>query len=105
MRLMRYMLDEVKSRVGGFSCKYLAQTLFTIGYWVLALVIFGEVYDYLDYLDKTDAAPGGVLAAALVLVIATTFVLYAFLLECLNNAKKRIAEENAELLDNIRNPR
>lgn len=105
MRLLRYMFEEVKTRAGNFTFKYLAQVLFTLVYWVIAIFALGELYNYFDYLDKSDAAPSGVLASGLIIAISISFVTYAFLLECLNKAKKRIAEENEELLNNIRNPK
>ena len=105
MRLLKYVFEEIGLRAGRFSTKYLAQTLFAIGYWTVSIVILGEVFEYFDRLDKANAVPGGVLASALVLIIAVVFVIFAFLFECLISAKRRIAEENAELIDNIRNPK
>lgn len=105
MRLLRYMFEEVKTRTGNFSLKYLAQVLFTLGYWTVALFALFELYAYFDVLDKADAVPAGLLVGGLILAICASFVIYAFLLECLNTAKKRIAEENEDLLNNIRNPK
>jgi len=105
MRLLRYMLDEAGSRISNVSGKYLAQVMFTLVYWILGAFAFAEVFAFFDALDGADAVPSGVLAIALILFLVFVFIIYAFLLECLNKAKKRIAEENAELLDNIRNPK
>lgn len=105
MRLLKYMFEEIGLRTGRFSTKYLAQTLFAMGYWAVSIAILGEVFEYFDSLDKANAVHGGVLAGAFVLIVAVVFVIFAFLFECLNSAKRRIAEENAELIDNIRNPK
>lgn len=105
MRLLRYVFEEMQSRTGNFSLKYLSQVVLTLVYWTAALFVLAELYAYFDVLDKSGEVSSGLLAGGLILAIAVSFVIYAFLLDCLNAAKKRIAKENEDLLNNIRNPK